>query len=164
MVRGYCPFFTGPVAAGRLFPALSPFFILRKLMRLSSVFNSWRALGVGLLLAIGSQPAAAQLLPSAKAQTYDFLTVTTIEASTKKMAKLLFAPAFNGRTEVQLETIGALSTASLLEQLRRNNELLTQNLSELSAAGWELIQVSPTPLTADKDVATTRYLLRKAKN
>lgn len=132
-------------------------------MFFSLAFNSWRALGVCLLLAIGSQPAAAQLLPLAQAPAYDFLTVTAIEAPNKKMAKLLFAPSFNGRTEVQFEAMGALSTASLLEQLRRNNELLTQNLGELSAAGWELIQAFPAPFVADKDVVTTRYLLRKAK-
>jgi len=80
------------------------------------------------------------------------------------MAKLLFAPAFNGHTEIQLETVGAISSAAVLEQLRQNNEILTRALGELSAAGWELIQVSPAPLTFDKDVATTRYLLRKAKN
>jgi hypothetical protein len=133
-------------------------------MPFSSVFNAGRALGVGLLLIIGSPPATAQLLPAGHAQAYDFLTVTTIEAPTKKMAKLLFAPAFNGRTEIQLESIGALSAASLLEQLRHNNELLAQSLGELSAAGWELLQVSPAPFVGDKAVTTTRYLFRKAKS
>lgn len=132
-------------------------------MRFPSFSNSWRALGVGLLLATGHQPAAAQLLPATHAQAYDFLLVTTIEASTRKMAKLLFAPAFQGRTEIQLESIGSLSSASLLEQLRQNNEVVAQTLGELSAAGWELIQVATAPFTGDRDVTTTRYLLRKAK-
>jgi len=130
----------------------------------SSIFRAGRALGVALLLALGSQSAAAQMLPAANAQKHDFMTLTSIEAPTKKMAKLLFAPAFNGHTEIQLRTVGALSSTAVLEQLRQNNETLTQTLGELSAAGWELIQVSPAPLTVDKDVATTRYLLRKVKS
>lgn len=123
-----------------------------------------RASSISLLLALGSHAAAAQMLPAANGQPLDFMTLTSIEAPTKKMAKLLFAPAFKGRTEVQLESVGALSTATLLEQLRQNNETLTRALGELSAAGWELIQVSPAPLTVDKDVFVTRYLLRKAKS
>jgi hypothetical protein len=133
-------------------------------MLLSFIFRAGRALALVLLLALGSQSAAAQLLPSANAQKHDFMTLTSIEAPTKKMAKLLFAPAFNGHTEIQLRTVGALSSNAVLEQLRQNNETLTQTLGELSAAGWELIQVSPAPLAFDKDVATTRYLLRKAKS
>jgi hypothetical protein len=129
-----------------------------------STRNAWRALAAGLCMALSYSPAAAQMLASAHAQTYDFLTVTAIEAPTRNMAKLLFSPAVNGRNEIQLEPVGAFSSATLLEQLRHNNELLVQSLGELSAAGWELIQVSPAPLTVDKNVATTRYLLRKAKS
>jgi hypothetical protein len=127
-------------------------------------FRAVRALGVALLLALGSHAANAQMLPATTGQRLEFMTLTSIEAPTKKMAKLLFAPAFNGRTEVQLESVGAISTAAILEQLRQNNETLTNALGELSAAGWELIQVSPAPLAVDKDVVTTRYLLRKAKS
>jgi hypothetical protein len=132
-------------------------------MRFTSLFNAGRALGVGLLLAAACQPAVAQLLPAAHAQAYDFLTVTTVEAQTRNMAKLLFAPAFGGRREISLEPIGGFSAATLLEQLRKNNEVLAQTLSELSAAGWELIQVETAPFIGDKTVTTTRYLLRKAK-
>jgi hypothetical protein len=132
-------------------------------MHRSFLLRTGRAVAVGLFLALGSQSAAAQMLPATNAQKHSFMTLTSIEAPTRKMAKLLFAPAFNGRTETQLESVGALSAATVLEQVRRNNETLAQTLGELSAAGWELIQVSPAPLIADKDVATTRYLLRKAK-
>ena len=127
-------------------------------------FRAVRALGAAFLVALGSHAASAQMLPATTGQPLEFMTLTSIEAPTKKMAKLLFAPAFNGRTEVQLESVGAISTAAILEQLRQNNETLTKALGELSAAGWELIQVSPAPLTVDKDVVTTRYLLRKAKS
>lgn len=133
-------------------------------MAFPSLPGPWRVLGLSLLLAAGSQPAAAQLLAATHAQTYDFLTVTTIEAPTRNMAKLLFAPAFNGRTEIALESISGFTASTLLGQLRKNNEVLAQTLSELSVAGWELIQVAPTPFMGDKSVTTTRYLLRKAKN
>lgn len=135
-----------------------------KLMRFSSFCYSWRALGLGLCLALGSQPAAAQLLAPTHNQTYTFLTVTALESSSKNMAKLLFTPAFNGHSELPLEPVGAFSSAAVLEQLRHNEEVVTQSLGELSAAGWELIQVMPTPFSPDKNVIATRYLLRKAKN
>jgi len=131
-------------------------------MRSPSFRYAWLALGLG--LALGGQPAAAQLLAPAHGQTYNFLTVTALESPTKNMAKLLFTPAFNGRSEIPLEAVGAFSSAAVLEQLRHNEEVITQSLGDLSAAGWELIQVMPVPFSFDKSVTTTRYLLRKAKN
>lgn len=133
-------------------------------MRFFSFLGTWRSLGVGLLLALASRPAAAQLIAPATARSYDFLTITVVESSTKSLAKLLLAPAFNGRTEIQLEAQSGFLSTTRLEHLRRNEEVLTQSLGELSAAGWELIQVASAPLITDKDVATTRYLLRKAKS
>ncbi|MDO7884813.1 hypothetical protein [Hymenobacter cheonanensis] len=133
-------------------------------MRLLPSLPSWRALGMSLALALSSQLAAAQLLASTRGQAYDFLTVTAIESPTRNMAKLLFTPAFNGHTELQLDAVGAFSSATILDQLRHNEEVVTQSLGDLSAAGWELIQVATTPLAADKNVSTTRYLLRKAKS
>lgn len=131
-------------------------------MPFRSILLSWYSLALS--LALGSSPVAAQLLAPTHGQAYDFLTVTAIEAPTRPMAKLLFAPAVNGCTELQLEPVGAFSTATLLAQVRHNNELLVQSLGELSAAGWELIQVAPAPLTTAKEVTATRYLLRRAKN
>ncbi|TDN36676.1 hypothetical protein A8B98_08320 [Hymenobacter sp. UV11] len=119
---------------------------------------------MGLLLALGSRPAAAQLLAPSLARSYDFLTVTMVESTAKSLSKLLIAPAFNGRTEIQLDAVAAFSPGSRLDQLRRNNEVLTQSLGELSSAGWELIQVAPATLPTDKDVSVTRYLFRKAKS
>ena len=132
-------------------------------MRLFFPFGGRPLVLAGLLLALAPRPAAAQLLAPSTAQTYNFLTVTMVESTVKSLSKLLIAPAFNGRTEIQLDAQGAFLPSSRLDQLRRNNEVLSQSLSELSAAGWELIQVSPATLASDKDVSVTRYLLRKAK-
>lgn len=89
----------------------------------------------GLLLALATRPAAAQLLTPAPAQPYDFLTVMMVESTAKSLSKLLIAPAFNGRTEIQLDALGAFLPGTRLDQLRRTNEVLSQSLSELSAAG-----------------------------
>ena len=133
-------------------------------MLTSSVFRHWRGLAASLLLAVGSHPASAQLLPAPlPAQAYSFLTLTLVTSPTKNMAKLLIAPAFNGRTAIQLEPVSAFLPASRLEQLRHNDEVLAQSLGELSAEGWELIQVSSaSPPEIDKDLTLSRYLLRKA--
>jgi hypothetical protein len=122
------------------------------------------ALLFSLLLALGSRPAAAQLLAPTQARAYDFATVTMVESTVKSLSKLLLAPAFNGRAEIQLDAIAAFLPGARLDQLRRNNEVLVQTLGELSSAGWELIQVAPATLATDKDVSVTRYLFRKAKN
>lgn len=113
---------------------------------------------------LASHPAQAQLLaPSAAARSYEFLHVTVTEATTDSQAKLLLSPAFNGRTEMQLEGLNAFLPAKRLELLRHNEEVVSQCLGELSAAGWELLQVYSVPLVVDKDVATTRYLFRKPR-
>lgn len=130
---------------------------------LTSIAARCRCLAAGALLAASCHPAAAQLLPAAApAQAYSFLTLTLVTSLTKDRAKLLVAPAFNGQTAIQLEPVNAFLPAKRLEQLRRNDEILTQNLGELSAAGWELIQIAPTtPPDVDKDLTLTRYLFRK---
>ena len=120
------------------------------------------ALVLGLL---ASRPAAAQqllLVPAQPGQAYEFTTLTAFESPLKNMARLLIAPAFNGRSEIQLENIGTLP-ATQLEHLLRNDEALNQTLSELSAAGWELYEMHSTPFIADKDIRTTRYLLRRPR-
>jgi hypothetical protein len=109
------------------------------------------ALLFSLLLALGSRPAAAQLLAPTQARAYDFATVTMVESTVKSLSKLL-------------DAIAAFLPGARLDQLRRNNEVLVQTLGELSSAGWELIQVAPATLATDKDVSVTRYLFRKAKN
>ena len=141
----------------QLRPALTPIF-LSSLMPTFPCRRYWLSLA---LLLLASRPAAAQLLPVASStQVFDFMTLTALDSPLKNMARLLFAPAFNGRSEVQLEDIGALP-GTRLEHLRHNNELLSQTLGELSAAGWELIEVHSAPFIADKDILTTRYLLRR---
>lgn len=119
------------------------------------------AASFGLGTALGAQ---AQLLaPAAPARSYEFLHVTVTEATTDNLSKLLLSPAFNGRTEIQLEGLNAFLPAKRLELLRRNEETISRCLGELSAAGWELLQVYSAPLVVDKDVSTTRYLLHRAK-
>ena len=132
-------------------------------MRSLFSFGGWPVVVAGWLLALTPGPAAAQLLAPVATQTYSFLTVTMVESTAKSLSKLLIAPAFNGRTEIQLDAQAAFLPGNRLDQLRHNNEVLSQSLSELSAAGWELIQVSPATLASDKDVLVTRYLLRKAR-
>ena len=103
--------------------------------------------------------------PSASAQTgptpaYQFLTLTTFESSAKAFAKIIITPAFEGKTEIQLEDFGSLSTDKNLAKLQHNTLLINQQLEALSSAGWELAQTYPVSMAG---VLTTRYLFRKAK-
>lgn len=92
-------------------------------------------LAVCLLL---GRPAQAQTTP----MTYEFLTVMEEESGMGNTAKILFAPAFQGKTEVQLAPLGNVSAVKNQATRRQNVELLNQQLEAVTAAGWELVHVS----------------------
>ena len=119
-------------------------------------------LSAGLLLS--SPVARAQMAPAAGAPAahgYDFLTVTSMESGSKAFAKILLVPAFQGKSEIQLEDFGAFSNQKNFDKLQHNTELLHQQLSDLTVAGWELVQTYP--FISSPSLVTTRYLFRKAK-
>jgi hypothetical protein len=120
-------------------------------------------LSAGLLLS-GPVPHAQAAVPTVApaAHGYDFLTVTSMESSTKSVAKILITPAFQGKSEIQLEDFGGFSAEKNLSKLQHNTQLVNQQLSDLTTAGWELVQAYP--FTSVPGLFTTRYLFRKAKN
>jgi hypothetical protein len=117
-----------------------------------------RALFVGFLLLLATRASWAQAGPVAP-HVYDFLTVTTVEGTTKNTAKLFITPAFQGKMEIQLEdgNSSSLSTKNNFAIMQRNLLVINQELSDLTVAGWELTHVTGTPYQ-------TRYLFRKAKS
>ena len=109
-----------------------------------------------------SSIARAQVVaPAATTAThgYDFLTMTTSEGA-KGLSFILFAPAFQGKTDVPLETINMIGTEKYKERLRQNAQLINEQLSALTVAGWELVSVYPTATLNNGRC----YLFRKAKN
>jgi len=125
----------------------------------------WRHLLLaGLLLLLGSRPAAAQLFAPTSARAYDFLTVTVIESPYTRESRLLFSPAFQGTTELTLEEVYNLSNDKYRDHLQLNTTLINQSLSDLSVAGWELIDVYTALFSPAPTPTVTRYLLRKAKS
>ncbi|WP_345235939.1 hypothetical protein [Hymenobacter saemangeumensis] len=114
-------------------------------------FTLWLAV----LLWFQDLPTQAQ---AARPQAYDFLTMTSFESSSDAVAKIFFSPAFNGKTEVQLEDLGGMSVSKNLAKLQRNSMVINQQLSDLSVAGWELVQVYPIT-----NSAAIRYLFRKPR-
>ena len=120
----------------------------------------------GLLLSAGLQLSS----PVARAQAaipagipavrgYDFLTVTTSEGP-KAYSFILFSPAFQGKTEIPLEGINTLSGDKYRERINQNTQLINEQLSALTVAGWELVQVYPATTLANARCS----LFRKAKN
>jgi hypothetical protein len=82
---------------------------------------------------------------------------------------MLLTPTFQGKTEIKLEEEYNLASDRYRANLQRNITLLNTTLGELSAAGWDLVNVHSTEVGAEppglQPTATlTRYLLRKAKN
>jgi hypothetical protein len=132
-----------------------------------SMLNLLRPLGLlfttGLL--VSNLTAQAQMAAPAgaiAAHGYDFLTLTSMESGSKVLAKILIVPAFQGKSEIQMEDFGGFSAEKNLAKLQHNTELIQQQLSELTVAGWELVQTYP--FISSPNLVTTRYLFRKAKN
>lgn len=116
-------------------------------------------------LLLGSLVANAQTVGSVGAiasHGYDFLTLTSMESQSKSLSKILITPAFQGKSEIQLEDFGGFSAEKNLAKLQHNTELVNQQLADLTAAGWELVQAYP--FTSVPGLVTTRYLFRKAKS
>jgi hypothetical protein len=130
------------------------------LLRLPTL--SGTLLGAALLLS--SPVAHAQTAAVAlAAYGYDFLTMTTVESPAKSLSKLLITPAFQGKTETQLEVFGGFVSADKnLEILQRNTQTINQQLSDLTVAGWELVEVHT--ISTVSNACTTRYLFRKARS
>jgi hypothetical protein len=121
---------------------------------------------VGLLFSVGlllSSPAAhAQMaVPAAApaAHGYDFLTVTTVEG-VKSFSAIMFSPDFQGKSEIPLKGVQVFGTEEFKERIRENTLRVNEQLSALTVAGWELVQVyTPTSPTNARC-----YLFRKAKS
>lgn len=129
---------------------------------MTAFFHRWY---LGALLLLTSLGAAAQAGPPV---AYEFLTISVVKSPYKNDCYLLLTPAFQGKTEIKLEEEYNLASDRYRANLQRNIMLLNTTLGELSAAGWELVNVHSTEVGAEppglQPTATiTRYLLRKAK-
>ena len=157
MVRVGSPFFAGLATSSSSFHLICLLCMVRffRLPALAGFLFS-----AGLLL--NSPAAHAQLLVPAAAPAahgYDFLTVTTVEG-VKSFSAIMFAPDFQGKSEIPLESIQILGTEKFKERIRENTLRVNEQLSALTVAGWELVQVY-----APNSPANARcYLFRKAKS
>ncbi|TVT41274.1 hypothetical protein FNT36_07400 [Hymenobacter setariae] len=120
---------------------------------------------LGALLLLVSLSALAQT----GRPTYDFMTISVIKSPYRNDCYLLLTPTFQGKSEIKLEEEYNLASDRYRANLQRNITLLNNTLGELSAAGWDLVDVHSTEVGAEpaglQPTATlTRYLLRKAKN
>ncbi|WP_139361881.1 hypothetical protein [Hymenobacter sp. CRA2] len=105
----------------------------------------------GLLLS-GATASFAQTAPA-----YEFMTVLESESQMGGQAKIIFAPAFQGKSEMPLEELPGGVSNKYHTVLRKNMEVVNQQLSGITVAGWELVHVST-------DRMGTQYLFRKAKH
>lgn len=125
-----------------------------------SRFSAFSGLLLGAGLLLSSPLAHAQTAsPAGVVHGYDFLTVITSEGA-NAFAYILFSPAFQGKTEISLEGTNVLGTEKYKERILRNAQLINEQLSALTVAGWELVQV----YTTTNPTNGRCYLLRKAKS
>jgi hypothetical protein len=116
--------------------------------------------GAGLLLS-GPVAHAQMASPTGApaAHGYDFLTVIVSEG-TKVYSFILFSPAFQGKTEIPLGATNTMSEVKDKEHILQNAQLINEQLSALTVAGWELVHVYITSAPTNGRC----YLFRKAKS
>ena len=97
---------------------------------------------IALTLLVAPMCASAQTAPGAG---YEFLSVVELQNQNQGFTALVFAPAFAGKTELPLTPLPAgFSGAKYVATYRQNLEIVNQQLATVTAAGWELVQVSTT--------------------
>jgi hypothetical protein len=106
---------------------------------------------VGCLLVTSA--ARAQTAPP---PSYEFLTVLEYETQYHKLARLVFAPAFQGKSEIELESLPGTNSDKYTAIHGKNLELINKQLEALTVAGWELVHVS-------SDDRGHEYLFRRRK-
>ena len=129
---------------------------------MSSLFRNWYLGALLLFVSLGASAQTGRV-------TYDFMTISVIKSPYKNDCYLLLTPAFQGKSEIKLDEEYNLASDRYRANLQHNIELLNGTLGELSATGWDLVDVHSTEVGAEppglQPTATiTRYLLRKAKN
>ena len=124
------------------------------------------SLFVGLISFSTPLPVAAQQIAASTSVTgYEFMQLTVYEG---RRSYLTFAPEFKGQKIVDLSEVylDNLYPEKNRLRLRTLEEATMSWLSQLSAAGWELVQIEPlpiTPITALEAALLTRYLMRKPR-
>ena len=110
-----------------------------------SPINFWTTLltkAIALALLAAPASAGAQTAPAA---SYEFLNVAELQNLNKGFAALNFAHAFAGKTDLLLAPLpNGFSGAKYVAPYRQNLELVNHQLAAVTAAGWELVQVSTT--------------------
>ena len=112
-----------------------------------------------LLLAVALLVSVPTFAQSAPTGTDEFLTLAESQSQQGSFAKIMFAPAFQGKTELALESLpGTISAAKYMNTYRQNLEVVNQQLEAVTAAGWELVTVSPSTLDHGQ-----QYLFRRPR-
>ncbi|MDO7884292.1 hypothetical protein [Hymenobacter cheonanensis] len=95
---------------------------------------------------------------TAQPTAYEFLTVVEHETQYYKRAKIVFAPAFQGKSELGLESLPSSNSEKFPITLGKNLEVVNSQLEALTVAGWELVHVSSEAVSSSHE-----YLFRRRK-
>ena len=90
------------------------------------------------------------------------MAVVESQSRFKELSKMIFAPAFQSKTEAPLETLPGNLSTKYWPAYQRNLETVAQQLGAISAAGWELVEGSANPEGASNQ-SGHRYLFRRLK-
>ena len=94
-----------------------------------------------------------------------FLQVTTIESVVPAglgRSRMITASPSGALEEIKMENFFSMGGINF-GNVRMNDQMITDKISQLAADGWELVQVTPGVYAADKStgIFITRYLFKK---
>jgi hypothetical protein len=122
------------------------------------------ALSVLPLVPLHAQTTGPVPVPAAAGLAYQFMQFTALQGAP---GYLSFSPEFNGQKVVKLDDVymNQLYSARQRLTLQANEEVVMRWLQDITAAGWELVQVSSQPIqeVSNREFTLTKYLFRKAK-
>lgn len=105
-------------------------------------------------------PTAAP--PAAAGPVYRFMQFIVVQGNNSYMS---FAPAFVGQRIISMSNqyLSGAYSQKAQEKLLVQEDLVMRELESVSAAGWELVQVSTQVLGREQDQVRTTYLFRQLK-
>ncbi len=95
----------------------------------------------------------------------EFMQITTVESVVPGglgRSRMISSTATGAVDEIKMENFFSLVGINF-ENIRTNDKVITDKITEMYKAGWKLIQITPGVYAADKStgIFITRYLFQK---
>jgi len=117
------------------------------------------------IIAIVAISVTALVSFKSNTKSSQYVQITTIESVVPGgmgRSRMITASPSGSLEEVKMENFFSM-TGINFENVRSNDKMITDKISQMTNDGWELVQVTPGVYAADKStgIFITRYLFKK---